>query len=197
MQARVAGLVLAAGLSTRMGRGGSKMLVELGGQSLVARAARTALEAGLAPVLVVVGHDAERVRRALAGIDVETVENPDPARGMHTSIALGAERLSAADALVVLLGDMPLVTADMVRALVSRWETASPPLAISLYGDVIAPPVLYDRRVFPELLALEGERCGKRVIERHRAEAAELGWPETALIDLDDPADVARAEALL
>jgi molybdenum cofactor cytidylyltransferase len=181
-----------------MGSAGSKMLVRLGGQPLVARAARTAVDAGLFPVLAVVGHDGDRVRAALAGMPVSILANPDPARGMHTSIAIGAAALAErADALIVMLGDMPLVTADMVRQLVARWATSHPPLAVSLYGDVVAPPILYDRRLFAELQALEGEGCGKRVVKRHRDEAVELRWPESALTDLDEPADVARAERLL
>ncbi len=70
----IAGILLAAGSATRMGQ--NKLLLELGGEPLVRRAARTALEAGLAPLLVVVGHEAERVREALAGLPCRFVENP-------------------------------------------------------------------------------------------------------------------------
>jgi len=198
---QVAGVVLAAGLSTRMGR--NKMLLELGGEPLVARAVRTACDAGLDPVLVVVGHDADRVRDAIADLPVATVANPDPARGIHSSLRIGfeafAERAEEPRAAVVLLGDMPLVSSAMVRRLVERWRASQihPSLAISLYGDVVAPPILYDAQLFAELRSLDGDGCGKRVVKRHRAEALEVHWPPWALTDLDEPDDLVRVERLL
>jgi CTP:molybdopterin cytidylyltransferase MocA len=90
---------------------------------------------------------------------------------------------------------MPFVTAGMVRELVSRWR--GEPLVVSLFGEVVAPPILYSRELFPELRALTGESCGKRVIKQHRAQAAEVRWPETDLQDLDVPEDVERARVEL
>src|ERR1700687_1734387 len=88
--APVAGLVLAAGLSTRMGR--NKQLLELRGETVVARAARMALEAGLSPVVVILGHQAELVRAAVAHLPVLTVENPSPERGRARSVREGSAR---------------------------------------------------------------------------------------------------------
>jgi molybdenum cofactor cytidylyltransferase len=203
--ARVAGVVLAAGLSTRMGR--NKQLLMLDGEAVVARAARTAFEAGLAPVLLVVGHEADLVRAAVAQWPVIAIDNPDPARGIHSSLRAGftalGEHAADAEAAVVMLGDMPLVTAAMVKRLVDQWQgqwqwhSKRAPLAISLYDDVVAPPILYDAALFAEICALEDEGCGKRVIKRHRAEALKVQWPAWALADLDEPADLMRAELLL
>jgi molybdenum cofactor cytidylyltransferase len=197
---RTAGVVLAAGLSTRMGR--NKLLLPLDGEPLVTRAVRTAVAAGLDPVLVVVGHEAARVRAAVDHLPVTAVENPDPARGMHTSLRCGFDALATAPGpppagAVVLLGDMPLVSPAMVRRLVERWRAAAAPLAISVYGDVVAPPILYGAALFAELRALDGHGCGKRVIRRHRAAALELAWPSWALHDLDEPGDLARLADLL
>lgn len=192
----VAGIVLAAGLSSRMGQ--NKMLIELGGETLVRRAVSTAIAAGLDPVLVVVGHDSERVRRELGGLSCTPVFNPEYVRGMQSSLKAGLGALpSAAGAAAVLLGDMPLVDAEMVRALVDAFRRGGAPLAVSLYGEVVAPPIVYARTLFPELRALEGEGCGKRVVKQHRAEAIELRWPEETLTDLDSPADVERVRARL
>ena len=196
---RVAGVVLAAGLSTRMGR--NKQLLMLDGEAVVARAVRTAFAAGLSPVLLVVGHEAELVRGAVGSQPIIAVENPDPARGIHSSLRTGFAALAAhaagVEAAVVILGDMPLVTAAMVKRLVEQWHSRRAPLAISLYDDVVAPPILYDASLFTELATLEDEGCGKRVVKRHRAEAIEARWPAWALADLDEPEDVARAEQLL
>jgi len=193
---RVGGVVLAAGQSTRMGT--NKMLLELGGRTLVRRAVSTALSAGLDPVLVVVGHESERVQAELTDLACGSVLNPEYASGMNTSLRSGIQALpgDVAGAMVV-LGDMPLVDAPMLRALVTAFRRSGAPLAVSTYGDVVAPPILYGRELFAELRALEAQACGKSVIKRHRGEAAEVAWPREILTDLDSPADVQRIRARL
>jgi molybdenum cofactor cytidylyltransferase len=120
-----------------------------------------------------------------------TVINARYAEGMNTSLSAGISALPEGPAAaVVMLADMPFVTAAMVRELVSRWR--GEPLVVSLFGDVVAPPILYARALFPELCALDGDGCGKRVIHQHRAQAAEVRWPNFALQDLDVPADLER-----
>ena len=198
---QVAGVVLAAGLSTRMG--GNKLLLELCGEPVVVRAVRAARTAGLDPVLLVVGHEAERVGAAIPDLSVTTVANPEPARGIHGSLRAGfealAERRDSPAAAVVLLGDMPLVSSAMVRRLVDGWLASRPhpSLVISLYGEVVAPPILYGAPLFAELRLVDGDGCGKRVVKRHRAEALEVQWPPWALADLDEPDDLVRVERLL
>lgn len=191
---RVAALILAAGTSSRMGT--NKLFLELGGETVLRRAVRMAREAHLSPILVVLGHESERARAQLEGLRCTAVLNRDYARGMNTSVSAGASALGDdAEAAVVLLPDMPLVTAAMIREMVSRWQ--GEPLVISLFGEVIAPPILYARALFPELRALAGESCGKRVIRDHRAEAAEVHWPASALQDLDVPADLERVRSAM
>jgi molybdenum cofactor cytidylyltransferase len=193
---RVAGVVLAAGQSTRMGR--NKMLLEIGGRTLVRRAVTTALAAGLDPVLVVVGHESDKVRGELSGLPCTSVLNGEYASGMNTSLRAGIVALpDDVAAAVVLLGDMPLVDPAMVRALVDALRRGTRPLAVSIYGDVVAPPIAYGHALFPELRALTAEACGKSVIKRHRTEAIELRWPSETLTDLDEPADVQRIRARL
>ena len=187
---RVAGVVLAAGASTRLGT--NKLLLWLDSEPLVRRVARLALEAGLSPVVVVLGHEAERVAAALDGLAVETVVNPAFGAGMAGSLKLGIARVPAdCAAAVVLLADMPFVTAAMVAALVARFRGGTEPLVLSLYGEVQAPPTLYARTLFPAL-AEAGDGGGRRVVLDHRSEAAELRWPAAALVDIDHPADAAR-----
>jgi molybdenum cofactor cytidylyltransferase len=193
---RIAGVVLAAGLSSRMGR--NKMLLDLGGQTLVRRPVGTAIAAGLDPVLVVVGHESERVRAAVADLACTPVVNPQFSEGMNTSLRAGIAALPEdVAAAVVLLGDMPLVDAAMIRALVARFRQGRVPLVISTYGGVVAPPIVYGRSLFSELRALTAEVCGKSVVKNHRADAAEISWPLETLTDLDVPADVQRVLARL
>ena len=192
----VAGVLLAAGMSTRMGK--NKLLVDLGGKSVLRRAVETATSAGLRPILVVLGHERERAQAELAGLSCQLVQNPDYARGMNTSLRAGIAAVpEGADAAVVMLADMPFVSAAMLRELVARWRAADAPLAISLYDGVIAPPTRYGRALFSEIDALDGDGCGKRVIQQHRSEAVEVAWPALALDDLDLPEDVERVRARL
>jgi molybdenum cofactor cytidylyltransferase len=192
----VAGVVLAAGTSSRMGR--NKLMLDLGGQTVLRRAVGTAIEAGLAPVLVVLGHESERARDELQGLPAEVVFNAGYTEGIHSSVRTGIGAVPArCSAAVVLLADMPLVDAGMIRTLVDRYRAEGATLVVSDYEGVDAPPILYDRALFPELRELEGEGCGKRVVRRHTAEAVRVRWPAQALTDLDLPADVERVRSAL
>ncbi|MCA1825624.1 MAG: NTP transferase domain-containing protein [Myxococcales bacterium] len=191
---RIAGVLLAAGTSSRMGK--NKLFLELGGTSVLARAARNALAAGLDPLIVVLGHESEKARAQLHGIDCTPVVNPDYASGMNTSLCAGIQAVpDSASAAVVLLADMPFVTPEMIRQVAQRWS--GEPLAVSVYGDVVAPPILYSCALFPELLELTGDDHRKRVVNRHRAEALEIAWPASALADLDLPEDVELVRSVL
>jgi molybdenum cofactor cytidylyltransferase len=191
--ARIAALLLAAGSSSRLGS--NKLLVELEGEPLVRRAARRALAAGLDPVIAVLGHEAKRIRGALQGLPVTLVGNPRHAAGMatsfHTGIAAVPEACSAA---LVLLPDMPLVTAAMIAEVAERFRTTGAPLVISLYGQSPAPPTLYARGLFPAALA--AEEGGRQVIREHRHLAAEVRWPEELMLDLDLPDDLERLRGM-
>ena len=189
---RVAGIVLAAGSSVRMGR--NKLLLELGGETVVRRAVRTALAAGLDPVVVVTGHEREAVEAELHDLPCCPVYNDEHARGQHTSIRAGVAAVDeGCTAAIVLLADMPFVTPAMLRTAAARHAESGAPLVVSRYGgDTTAPPILYGRRLFPELLRMD-RRCGRQVVKRHRAEAVVVDWPLRAMRDLDRPSDYADA----
>lgn len=156
------------------------------------RVAGLALEAGLSPVLVGLGHEAERVAAALDGLAVETVVNPDHRTGMHGSIPRGLAHVPAdCAAAVVLLADMPAVTVGMVEAPVARFRGGTEPLVVPVYREVQAPPTPYGQPLLGSL-ARTGTGGGRRVVLEHRAEAAELRWPEAALVDVDRPEDARR-----
>ncbi len=183
----VAGIVLAAGSSTRMGH--NKLLLELHGETLVRRSARAAIAAGLSPVIVVLGHEAERVREELLDLACQPVLNPQHNRGAGVSLRFGVTQVGDAGAIVLCLADMPFVTAGMLASLVARYRETGAPLVMSRYGDVEAPPHLFDRSLFGELMAGEDERCAKPIIRRHMQEAVVADWPAEALQDVDLAAD--------
>jgi molybdenum cofactor cytidylyltransferase len=189
-------VILAAGASRRMGR--NKMLLPLQGESLVRRTAGRALRAGLDPVVVVLGHEAEQARAELAGLDVQIALNPGFTGPTSGSLHRGLERLGPeVAAAVVLLGDMVLVTTEMICTVLKEAGSSDAPLVVSRYGDVLAPPLLFRRALFPELLEWTGEGCGKAVVLRHKAKAVFIDWPSAALTDVDTPEDFEAAELLL
>ena len=190
----VAGILLAAGTSSRMGS--NKLLFEIEGESLLRRMARRALAGGLAPLLVMLGHQAERAAAELDGLAVQIVINPFYEQGLSSSLKSGVAAVPAeVGAAMVLLADMPFVTPEMIAALVARYRTTSVPLVISDYAGVIAPPMVYDRTLFDEIRDMAEGRCGKQVVKRHRQEAEVLSWPATALADVDVPDDYQRLRA--
>jgi molybdenum cofactor cytidylyltransferase len=187
----VAGIMLAAGASRRMGT--NKLLLRLAGEPLVRRACRRALAAGLHPLIVVLGHEPERVREALTGLDCRFVVNPDVGGPMSSSLQCGLEGLpTGVEAAVIMLADMVNVTEDMVRALIVAAQTGAALLVSSRYAETLAPPVLFRRALFGELRASTGEGCGKVVVEQHREHALYLDWPLGALMDVDTPEDFAQ-----
>jgi len=144
---------------------------------------------------VVLGHQAERAAAELDGFGVQILINPFYEQGLSSSLKTGVAAVPAeAGAALVLLADMPFVTAEMIAALVARYRTTSVPLVISDYAGVIAPPMVYDRTLFDEIRDMTEGRCGKQVVKRHRQEAEVLSWPATALADIDVPDDYRKLQ---
>ncbi len=184
----VAAILLAAGASSRMGT--NKMLLEVEGEPMLERAARRAIAAGCFPVVVVLGHEPDRARAVLRELEVSFATSPDPRGPTSASLHAGLRALGPkVDAAIVMLADMPHVTDDMLRALIRSHVTGGAALEVSRYGDVLAPPLLFPRALWPELLAWHGEGCGKAVVKAHEREARMHDWPVERLQDIDTPAD--------
>lgn len=191
----IAGVILAAGASRRMGT--NKMLLPVHGEPMIRRTVRAALDAGVAPLVVVLGHEPERVRAALDGLDCHFAMSDDHTGPTSASLHAGLRALESAAleakqpiaGTLVLLGDMVRVTSAMIAALVASATTGTAPLEVSRYGEVLAPPLFFRRALWPELLAWTGEGCGKTVVRAHQAEATMHDWPAEALRDVDTKAD--------
>ena len=189
----VAGILLAAGTSSRMGR--NKMLFELNGESVLRGAVRRALAGGLSPLVVVLGHESDKAYKEIEDLPCQWALNPLYEEGINTSLKSGIltvkhePRVAGA---MVLLADMPFVTPEMIAAMIDRYRKSDAPLVISDYEGVNAPPMLYDRSLFNELLMMTGEGCGRQVVKRHKEEAEVLPWPSAALADIDVPEDYER-----
>ena len=177
-----------------MGR--NKLLLELDGETLVHRAARRAIDAGLDPVVVVVGHEGDAVRAAVGDLPVETVANPDFTGPTSTSLCAGIEVLGDdADGAIVILGDMVRVTPEMLRSVAERVAAKGVLGAMSRYGNVVAPPHGFARDLFVELLQWPAAGAGRGVLALHADRVDTLDWPEDALADVDTPDDYDRAKA--
>ncbi len=185
---RVAGVLLAAGASRRLGQ--PKALVELGGRPLVRRVAETALALPVDPLVVVVGALGAEIEGALHGLPVRLVRNPAPERGMASSIAVGIAALdeNAVDAALVLLVDQPKLTTSHLATLVDASEEATRVTA-SAWDDALGPPALFPRAHWAALASLAGDR-GARAWLREHPDVVPISFPGGAF-DLDTPEDLA------
>jgi molybdenum cofactor cytidylyltransferase len=185
----IAAVVLAAGGSRRLGR--PKQLVRAGGEPLVVRTARSALDAGCEPVVVVVGSGADAVTRSLAALPVRTVTNEDWPEGMSASIRAGIAdvgRVPAVRAALILVCDQRRIDAAVLRTLCDAFDEGAGAAVASGYAGTMGVPALFDRSLFDELLELRGDRGARAVLERHRERVRRVPWPEGAE-DVDTPGD--------
>jgi molybdenum cofactor cytidylyltransferase len=190
---RVGAIVLAAGSSSRLGT--PKQLLHFRGESLLRRAARTALGAGCAPVVVVTGAHAELSRAELADLDVREACNGEWATGLASSIRTGLAQLLHEDpgvaAVILMLCDQPHVTAPVLSALIAAHDADDSTIVASHYDGTAGPPALFGRALFLELAQLEGAAGAKQVIARHATSTHLVAFPGGEA-DVDTPADLAR-----
>ena len=194
---RVAAIILAAGRSTRMG-GPNKLLAEIGGRPLVRIAAEEALASRASPVIVVTGHQREKVEAALQGLKAERVHNPDFAEGLSTSLKAGLGAVpSDIDGAIVCLGDMPQVRAPLIDRLVAAFDPERGALVVvpSIDGKR-GNPVVWSRRFFHELATLEGDVGARHLIARYPEAVVEVPvTDQAALVDVDTPEALSRVRA--
>lgn len=203
-----AAIILAAGSSSRMGSGRHKLLLTLDERPVLAHVIEAALASQARPIVVVLGHEAGKVRANvathLARPHIIAIENPDYLLGMSTSMRVGVATLlkgKAAeveqrmgqdedkekgqrgrshfdvDSALIMLGDQPLITAQVIDSLISVRKTSGKRIVASLYDGKRGNPTLFAASLFAELMEVSGDEGGRTVLERHREEVefVELG----------------------
>jgi molybdenum cofactor cytidylyltransferase len=191
---KIAAIVLAAGQSKRMGRK-NKLLEKLDGETIVARVVDVALQSPARPVVVVVGHQADRVRAALKGKPVTFALNPHFADGLSTSLKAGIEALPhGIDGALVSLGDMPQVDALHLSKLISAFNPAEGrAICVPTFEGKWGNPVLLAARFFPEMKTLTGDLGAKHLISLHSEVVREVAIQTPGvLVDIDTPQALAQ-----
>ena len=185
----VVGILLAAGESSRFD-GGNKLLATIDGTPMVRRAAETLLQSRVSRVTVVLGHESDRVREALAGLDLDVVENPDYRTGQATSVRAGVAAAQGADAVLVALGDMPDVDPSSANALIDAYLAGRGDALAAAFEGERGNPVLFDERYVDDLASIQGD-VGGRAILLDDGVLVETGDPGV-LRDVDETADLER-----
>jgi molybdenum cofactor cytidylyltransferase len=191
---RITAIVLAAGTSSRMGS--NKLLADFRGEPMIRSVVRNVRASAVDDVIVVAGHDKGKVMSVLAGSDVRIVHNPDFEKGLATSLRAGVVAAERADAVVVCLGDMPLVNPQTIDRLIAAFNPTE-------HRTIIAPthkgqfgnPVLWGREHFPKLTALEGDRGARSLIAELKSEAVEIAVDDSGILtDADTPEALAEMQ---
>ena len=186
---RIAAVVLAAGRSTRMG-GPNKLIAEISRRPLVRIAAEEALASRARPVIVVTGHQRDQVEAALNGLPVRLVHNPDFAQGLGGSLKAGIAAVPAdVDGAIVCLGDMPQVDASLIDRLIAAFDPDRAALVVvPTFEGKRGNPVLWSRRFFSDLMAIEGDVGARYLIGRYPEAVVEVPVDgKAALVDIDTP----------
>ncbi|MGH9371911.1 MAG: nucleotidyltransferase family protein [Vicinamibacterales bacterium] len=193
----IAGIVLAAGRSSRMGLPKALLPCMPGGETFVARAIRTLREGGVSDVVVVGRHEDEALRTVVARVDPSPyyAENPSPERGQLSSLLVGIDdaRMRGADAVIVMPVDIPEVRPDTVAAVLAASERTAAPIVRATHGGRHGHPVIFRAVVFGELRAADPTIGARAVLRAHGDRILDVEVDDPGVLrDVDLPEDYVR-----
>jgi molybdenum cofactor cytidylyltransferase len=185
---RVAGVVLAAGRSSRME--GLKQLIPFRGKPMVMHSIDAALGAGLNPIVVVTGEN-DGMMEVVENLPILVLQNSRPEQGQSSSIRLGMEAIcDQAEAVVFFLADMPLISPHLVEALVKRHRQTLASIIQPIAGGRRGNPVLFDQATFEDLQRLHGDQGGRALFDQYEIEHVE--WDDSIHFDVDSEDDLSK-----
>ena len=191
-----AAIVLAAGASTRLGQ--PKQLLRIEDESLLHRTVRLAEEAGCAPIFVVLGFEAERMRRELNGLNARVVINSNWQSGMGSSLHFGVEALvkevPLPQQVLLLLSDQPKLSKHTLLNLMRKSAETGSLIVASSYAEKLGVPALFREKLYPDLLKSDGDKGARELIQRYQAQTASIDFPE-GVFDIDTVQDLERFKA--
>lgn len=197
----VAIVILAAGMSSRMGNSGAhKLLANFGGVPLLRKMVLMAVATSAASVTVVLGHRHDEMQEMLSDLDVQTVINPDYASGMASSLIAGfsSTKVQSADGVLVLLADMPGITSNHLNTLIAAFEKAGQVAIIRAAADgKPGNPVILPRSLSNDVADLQGDIGARHLIKQSGLPVIDVEIGPAAAIDVDTPDDIAAAGGIL
>jgi molybdenum cofactor cytidylyltransferase len=187
----ITAVVLAAGAASRFGS--QKLVAPFRGAPLIRRTVENVLASQVSATIVVIGRDGEDVRRALAGLPVRFVPNPDFRSGLSTSLRAGLEAVEPSTvAAIIVLGDQPGVTPAIIDQVIAEGQRSRRPIVVPEYAGTRGNPVMFDAAMFAELRMIKGDQGARAVIARDPARVATVCFPFDMPADVDTPQDYAR-----
>ena len=188
----IVAVVLAAGSSSRFGA--TKQLTEVAGAPLAKHVTQIAMHSKVRATTVIVGHDWQAVSSALVPFDGFLVQNERYANGIGSSLALAARTVRhAADAVLVVLADQPLITAEHLDTLIDSWTGAADEIVATAFSGISGPPALFASDCFDALASLNGDSGARSLLQDPRFTIREVAFPDAA-IDIDEPGDLNRLQ---
>ena len=194
---KISSIILAAGCSSRL-NSESKQLLEFQGKTLLRRAAETAVAANFRSTVVVLGANAEILRKEIEDLSVSILVNENWATGMSSSIKTGLAELvekENLEAVVIMLCDQPLVTTQTLGNLCEIFAQTEKPIAACEYENTVGVPALFSSEVFVELMNLHESDGAKKIIEKYEGKTVLVAAPE-ARLDIDTLEDYEKLKRL-
>ena len=186
---KIAAIVLAAGTSSRMG-GRNKLLEQFDGAEMIRRTTENMLSSHANPIVVVTGRDADKISASLSGLDVVFADNPEFAAGMSGSLRAGLDALPEdTDGALICLGDMPLVSPDIVDRLIAAFdEEEGRTICLPLHHGKWGNPILWSRLFFKEMRAISGDQGARELLHTYAERICEVAVDsDGVLMDFDTP----------
>jgi molybdenum cofactor cytidylyltransferase len=187
-------IILAAGFSKRFGR--NKMLEKIGCSTIIERVVKSGVSSKADEVIVVLGHDAEKIRDEIKNFACRLVFNKDYEKGQSYSVKKGVNLVKDyAEAVMILPGDVALITPNSINMVVEEYRKCKSPIVVASHQGRLGHPILFDRSLLKEIMEINEETNGlKAVINRHKDSIRKVEtYSAEVLIDIDTEEDLKKA----